>query len=426
MPTLALALQSRERLDEAIAEYREAIRLQPFLAEPHCKLGLVLESQEKLDEAITEYYEATKVNPSLAEPYFNLGKALMKQAKLEEAIAVLRAAIRIKPEFADAHYHLGRALQKQAKPGEAASAFREAIRLDPDHAAAREALAQALALPSTSQANPSGNAVIRGAASPSEIVITTTSRVAGAIHSLTWNGKEFIDSFDHGRQMQSAVNLDCGKAFVPEVFNPTEAGSNADGKGEQSSSRLLRFQAAGSELQSTTQMAFWLAPGEKTLGHPALNTKVLSDHLVSKRVHIGYKDLSHVIAYEVVFTVPEGERHTLAQFEALTGYMPSEFSRFWKFDRASHQLQPLDDGPGEQPCPVVLATPSGSHAMGIYSPDHPDGYGRFRFKDEKVNKWNCVFRVRDFQRINPGKYAYRMFVAVGSLEDARRARTAGG
>ena len=126
-----------------------------------------------------------------------------------------------------------------------------------------------------------------------------------------------------------------------------------------------------------------------------------------------------MIAYEVVFTVPEGERHTLAQFEALTGYMPSEFSRFWKFDRASHQLQPLDDGPGEQPCPVVLATPSGSHAMGIYSPDHPDGYGRFRFKDEKVNKWNCVFRVRDFQRINPGKYAYRMFVAVGSLEDAR-------
>lgn len=26
----------------------------------------------------------------------------------------------------------------------------------------------------------------------SEIVITTTSRLAGAIHSLTWNGKEFI------------------------------------------------------------------------------------------------------------------------------------------------------------------------------------------------------------------------------------------
>ncbi len=33
-----------------------------------------------------------------------------------------------------------------------------------------------------------GNAVIRGKAGSSEIVITTTDRLAGAIHSLTWNG----------------------------------------------------------------------------------------------------------------------------------------------------------------------------------------------------------------------------------------------
>ena len=50
-----------------------------------------------------------------------------------------------------------------------------------------------------------GHAVIRAPAHGSEIVITTTPRLAGAIHSLTWNGKEFIDSFDHGRQMQSAA-----------------------------------------------------------------------------------------------------------------------------------------------------------------------------------------------------------------------------
>ena len=70
-----------------------------------------------------------------------------------------------------------------------------------------------------------GNAVIRAKAGPSEIVITTTNRLAGAIHSLTWNGKEFIDSTDHGRQLQSASNFDCGKDLVAETFNPTEAGS---------------------------------------------------------------------------------------------------------------------------------------------------------------------------------------------------------
>jgi len=138
---------------------------------------------------------------------------------------------------------------------------------------------------------PTGNAVIRGKAGPSEIVITTTARVAGAIHSLSWNGKEFIDSYDHGRQMQSAVNLDCSNDFIPEVFNLTEVGSSSDGTRERSSSRLLRMRVANSELQTTTQMAFWLAPGEKALGNSARNGKVLSDHLVSKRFRIGHKGL---------------------------------------------------------------------------------------------------------------------------------------
>jgi hypothetical protein len=271
----------------------------------------------------------------------------------------------------------------------------------------------------------SGDAVIRGRAGPSDIVITTTSRVAGAIHSLTWDGKEFLDSFDHGRQLQSAANFDCGGDLLAETYNPTEAGSRDDGRGERSSSKLLGLRAEGGELDTTTRMAFWLAPGEKSSGHPAKNDRVLSDHLLTKRVHIGHKDLPHAIEYDVTFTVPEGERHTRAVFEGLTGYMPAEFGRFWKFDGASGELRPLDDGSGEQPSPVVLATTDGKYAMGVYSPDQPSpgfervDYGRFRFPAEKVTKWNCVFRVSDPKGIAPGKYRYRMFVAVGTLDDVR-------
>src|SRR5689334_20638859 len=94
---------------------------------------------------------------------------------------------------------------------------------------------------------PSGEAVIRGKFGSSEIVITTTDRLAGAIHSLTWNGKEFIDSHDHGRQLQSACSFDCasGKDFWAECFNPTEAGARADGTGTKSSSKLLRLTSVG-------------------------------------------------------------------------------------------------------------------------------------------------------------------------------------
>lgn len=276
---------------------------------------------------------------------------------------------------------------------------------------------------------PSGNAVIRGKAGSSEVVITTTNRLAGAIHSLTWGGKEFIDSHDHGRQLQSAASFDCARLgeFWPESFNPTEAGSRADGTGPRSSSKLLRFDTDGPELRTTTQMAFWLAPGEKSFGRPALNDRVLSAHRVSKRVRIGYRKLAHVIEYEVVFTVPAGERHTYAQFEALTGYLPAEFATFWKFLPERDKLESLDDGPGEQEQPVVLATRSGGHAMGVYSPDQPSpgydkaGYGRFRFQNEKVVKWNCVFRVKNPKGIAAGDYRFRVFVAVGAREDVRQA-----
>ncbi|HEX5446373.1 MAG TPA: hypothetical protein VFW87_21275 [Pirellulales bacterium] len=262
--------------------------------------------------------------------------------------------------------------------------------------------------------------MIRAQAGPSEIVITTTSRLAGAIHSLTWNGKEFIDSHDHGRQLQSAANFDCDGRFVPEIFNPTEAGSRDDGAGNQSSSKLLRLSTNGPELQTTTQMAFWLAPGEKSAGHLACNDRRLSNHLLSKRVHLGYREDPHIIEYEVTFTVPDDERHKIGQFEALTGYLPPEFSRFWKYDDSGRKLLPLDDGPGEQLLPVVMAVPSGTHAIGVYSPEPSPGYGRFRFDAERVNKWNCVFRERDRVGIRSGDYRYRTFVIVGALEDVRR------
>ncbi|MFO0799791.1 MAG: hypothetical protein U0804_20150 [Gemmataceae bacterium] len=276
---------------------------------------------------------------------------------------------------------------------------------------------------------PGGNASVRGKAGSSEVVITTTERLAGAIHSLTWGGKEFVDSHDHGRQLQSAASFDCAAAgeFWAERFNPTEAGSRADGTGGKSSSKLLRLRAAGAELETTTQMAFWLAPGEKSFGRPALNDKVLSDHRVSKRVRVGYKTLANVIEYEVTFAVPGGEKHTYAQFEALTGYMPPEFGRFWAFLPDAGKLAELDDGPGEQGRPVVFATGSGSHAMGVFSPDQPSpgyetaGYGRFRFKAEKVVKWNCVFRLRSATGIPAGDHRFRVFVAVGTLDDVRTA-----
>jgi hypothetical protein len=278
-----------------------------------------------------------------------------------------------------------------------------------------------------------GDSVIRGQTAESAIVIKTTNRLAGAIDSLTWNAMEFIDSFDHGRQLQSALSFDGGsdEPFWAERFNPTEAGSRGDHTGNTSTSRLIELNAADNVLRTRVQMAFWLPPGEKSFGRPAINQTELSNHQLSKQVRIGWKELPHAIQYETTFHVADNEPHRFAQFEALTGYMPERFNQFWTWDPRLNRLQALDDGPGEQALPVVFSTADKQHAMAIFCPDamiaQPTNsgdvsgptYGRFRFKNERVVKWNCVFRVRNQPKIVPGDYQFSMFVVVGSLSQVQ-------
>ncbi len=272
----------------------------------------------------------------------------------------------------------------------------------------------------------SGNATIRAKAGPSEIVITTTERLAGAIDSLTWNGKEFIDSTDHGRQLQSACSFDCGqKPFWAEAYNPTEAGSRKDAVGAKSSSKLLHIQAKANRLGTQSQMAFWLNPGEKSDRYPAKNDRALSGFLHAKTVTIGIPGIAHAIDYSVSFAIPKCEHHTLAQFEVVTGYMPPEFCIFETYDPKTGQLSPLSDGPGEQPLPIVFSTKSGSHAMAAIAGlptakgQTGPGYGRWNFANEQVVKWNVVYRVANADGVPSGEYSYRVYVIVGSRENVR-------
>mgnify|MGYP006447680089 FL=1 len=102
--------------------------------------------------------------------------------------------------------------------------------------------------------------------------------------------------------------------------------------------------------------------------------------------------------------------------------MPPEFESFLKFNPDSSEFESLTDGPGEQKWPVALSTTDGRFAMGIYTPNRPGenwtgpGYGRFRFRPQKVVKWNCVFRYRVAKGVLPGDYSFRTFVIVGTRE----------
>jgi hypothetical protein len=267
----------------------------------------------------------------------------------------------------------------------------------------------------------SGDAELWGAIGGKPLVIRTTSRLAGAIDSVKWAGVEFIDSHDHGRQLQSAINADVDGVYHVECYNPTEAGSVVDALGPKSTSRLEFLSTKDGILRTRTQMAYWLAPGMKSHGQLAQNRELLSNHVLTKQVRIGRPGMDHVLDYKVTFTVPADRPHKYLQFEALTGYMPMAFSEELRFDMKTSTLVPLPRQDGEQRDPVVLSTPSGSHAMGVFSPARAPGYGRFRFEGrDQVMKWNCVFRLRQAESIKPGDYSFPLYVVLGTREDCRR------
>ncbi len=130
---LGIALKAQGKLDEAIAEFREAIRVQPDHAMAHNNLGVALENQGKFDDAIAEYHQAIRLQPDDAKAHSNLGWLLYAiKHDNDDAIAESRAAIRLKPDFAMAHNNLGIALKAQGKLDEAVMEYRTAIGLKPD------------------------------------------------------------------------------------------------------------------------------------------------------------------------------------------------------------------------------------------------------------------------------------------------------
>ncbi len=131
-------------LDGAIAEYRALIRLNPKFALPHANLANVLRDKGDLDGAIAEYREAIRLNPHYGYAHAKLAYVLRIRGDLDEAIAEYRLAIRLSPGQAAPHYGLGKALGNKGDFDGAVTCFRAALALDPKHTRARDDLAQVM------------------------------------------------------------------------------------------------------------------------------------------------------------------------------------------------------------------------------------------------------------------------------------------
>ncbi len=95
---LANALASARRLDEAEAEYREALRLRPDSAGTEENLGVIDKWRGRLDLAIPHFRRAHELDPDLSPAACDLAGALATLGQTQEALDVLAAYRRRHPE----------------------------------------------------------------------------------------------------------------------------------------------------------------------------------------------------------------------------------------------------------------------------------------------------------------------------------------
>lgn len=264
---------------------------------------------------------------------------------------------------------------------------------------------------------------ISGMVDDDELVLRVSARFGGAVESITWRGKEFINIYDHGRQISYAWGMD-GHG---ECLNPTEPGSASDLFDLSSTSRLLEVCRPESNLLTTTvQPAFWLAPGETGFCDgtvEAVNDTLVSDQLLHKTIEIGYGGIENVIAFTAEITIPQSYR-TL-QLEVPTGYLTYEFTSYWRYDPGTGELEKPESQPLVKPwsfvhvstLPPILATEDGAYAMGAYTAEKVTAYEILMYDvpnpDDRTNKWNIVIHENP---VPAGVYTYQSFVVVGTLE----------
>ncbi len=96
-------------------------------------VGAELLRQGKQAEAVAEFRQAVTLDPGYAPAWRNLGFALDKQGQVDEAVAAYQKAVALEPEL-NTHNNLGVLYDKQGRSEQAIQEFEKALKLDPANA----------------------------------------------------------------------------------------------------------------------------------------------------------------------------------------------------------------------------------------------------------------------------------------------------
>lgn len=76
--------------DEALSEFKDAVRLDPIDARAHHSLGVAYARKNMWDLALDEFKEAVRLEPELPQPHYGLGTAYVRKGDRQGALEQYR------------------------------------------------------------------------------------------------------------------------------------------------------------------------------------------------------------------------------------------------------------------------------------------------------------------------------------------------
>jgi tetratricopeptide (TPR) repeat protein len=126
---LGLCYEAQNQPEKAIANYREAVRLNRLAAQgnrsawPPLNFGVLLRHRGELVEAEGLLKESISYQPGLAQAYYELGMLLEQRQRTSEAITELAGAVKADPTYPEPHYALSRIYRREGRVDQADEAM---------------------------------------------------------------------------------------------------------------------------------------------------------------------------------------------------------------------------------------------------------------------------------------------------------------
>jgi tetratricopeptide (TPR) repeat protein len=120
-----------QHFDEAMAGYRRALEIDPYVVPALINLANIHYARDEIIEAQALYERAIGLEPDVFEAHFNLGNIFHDLGRYREAQRCYQDALKLNPQYADAHFYLAVTLEKAGHSPEARPHWRAYQQLAP-------------------------------------------------------------------------------------------------------------------------------------------------------------------------------------------------------------------------------------------------------------------------------------------------------